>query len=270
MSFVEVFAIEQIHSVLRPTISQQLDRAIDSQDWELASQSLSAFIDTWPIGGSIQQAWLRWNADCDPVALTILSRANEIISLVGGSSLRIPKPRSLPSYLEIEGNTLIEQRSNICAKALNGDIHGVSFLSPVPLLPAAQLALGELRMEAKGQQALERFGLVGLLAPNAPLWKDCFGRAPAGRVGENLRMMCDLAILPSTPNRLAKGQIEATAWLLWHGPTHPIPTHRIVYELLRNISQGREVAIGEAGLSKEQGDEIIRELIALGALDVST
>jgi len=220
------------------------------------------------MGGSIQQAWLRWTSDCDPVALSILSRANEIISLVGGSPLEIPKSRPLPSYLEREGHALVDQRSDICAKALSGEIHGVVFLSPVPLLPAAQLALGELRMEAKGQQALERFGLVGLLAPNAPLWKDCFGRAPAGRPGENLRMMCDLAILPSTPTRLARGDIEATAWLLWHGPTHPIPTHRIVYELLRNISKGRDIAMEEAGLSKEQGDEIIRELIEIGALDV--
>jgi len=267
MSFVEFYSSEQLQSVLRPTLSQQLDQAIEDHNWLLASKILAAFIDTWAIGGSIQYAWQHWTSDCDPTALAVLSRANDIIRIIGGSPLRIPVPRALPPYLELEGHEIIDRRAEICAKALTGEIWGVLLHSPVPLLPQAQLALGELRMEAKAQQALERLGLVGLLAPSAPLWQDCFGRAPSGRQGERLRLMCDLAILPSTPGRLAKGELKPTAWLLWNGPAHALPVHRIAYDILHNIDKGTEHAINTAGLSMEQGEEVISELLAIGALD---
>ena len=267
MSFVDFFSQDQLQHFLRPALSQNLDSSISGQDWNKASQMLRAFIDSWAIGGSVQQAWERWNHGCDPMALTVLSRANEIITLVGGEKLIIPAPKDLPLYLEIEGHALAEKREELCAKALRKEIAAVHFLSPVPLLPQSQLALGELRMEAYGQEALERFGPVGLLAPDAPLWSQCFGRAPAGRKGEKLRLMCDMAILPSTPNRLAKGQLQETAWLLWNGPAQALPIHRMAYELLANITKGTQEACSAAGLPLAQGLEVIDELISIGALD---
>lgn len=267
MSFVEFFSQEQLQHFIRPALSQKLSSSIQKQEWTKSANYLRSFIDTWSIGGSIQQAWERWNHGCDPMALTVLSRANEIISLVGGERLVIPAPKELPSYLELEGHALVEQRSDICSKALRKEISAVHFLSPVPLLPEYQLALGELRMEAIGQQALERFGPVGLLAPDAPLWNQCFGRAPSGRQGDRLRLMCDLALLPSTPNRLEKGQLQETAWLLWNGPAQPLPVHRMAYELLSNIGKGTQEACAAAGLPFAQGKEVIDELVSIGALD---
>ena len=267
MSFVDFFSQDQLQHFLRPSLSQSLDSSISNQEWNKAAQLLRGFIDSWAIGGSIQQAWERWNHACDPMALTVLSRANEIISLVGGEMLIIPAPKELPPYLEIEGHVLAEKREEICAKALIKEISAVHFLSPVPLVPQSQFALGELRMEAYGQEALERFGPVGLLAPDAPLWNNCFGRAPAGRKGESLRLMCDMALLPSTPNRLAKGQLQETAWLLWNGPAQALPIHRMAYELLANITKGVEEACVAAGLPLAQGTEVIEELISIGALD---
>lgn len=267
MSFVDFFSQDQLQQFLRPALSQNLDNSIAAQEWHQASKLLSAFIDSWAIGGSIHQAWERWNHGCDPMALTVLSRANEIITLVGGQKLIIPAPKELPKYLEIEGHALAEMREEICGKALKKEIAAVHFLSPVPLLAPSQLALGELRMEAYGQEALERFGPVGLLAPDAPLWSQCFGRAPAGRKGEKLRLMCDMALLPSTPNRLAKGQLQETAWLLWNGPAQALPVHRMAYTLLANITDGVEEACAAAGLPLAQGSEVIDELISIGALD---
>ena len=267
MSFVDFFSQDQLQHFLRPALSQNLDASITSQEWGKASQMLRGFVDSWAIGGSIQQAWERWNLGCDPMALTVLSRANEIIALVGGERLIIPAPKDLPPYLEIEGHALADKREEICAKALRKEIAAVHFLSPVPLMPQSQLALGELRMEAYGQEALERFGPVGLLAPDAPLWSQCFGRAPAGRSGERLRLMCDMALLPSTPNRLAKGQLQETAWLLWNGPAQALPVHRMAYELLANITKGVHEACACAGLPLAQGTEVIEELISIGALD---
>ena len=267
MSFVDFFSQEQLQNFLRPALSQGIDEAIEKQEWRKASRFLSAFIDSWALGGSMKQAWERWNHNCDPIALTVLTRANEIITLIGGTSISIPAPKNIPTYIELTGEELVEKREELCAQALRNEIAGVHFTSPVPFLPAAQLALGELRMEAKGQASLERFGPIGLLAPEAPSWEQCFGSAPAGRMGEELRLMCDLALLPSTPNRLANGQLQVTAWLLWNGPARALPVHRVAYELLRHISSGIPEACVAAGLQEEQGREIIGELIAIGALD---
>lgn len=267
MSFVDFFSQEQLQHFVRPALSQALSVSIANQEWTNGADLLRSFIDSWAIGGSIQQAWERWNHGCDPMALTVLFRANEIISLVGGEKLVIPAPKELPAYLEIEGHELSDRREEICAQALRREISAVHFLSPVPLLPQSQLALGELRMEAMGQKALERFGPVGLLAPDAPVWSQCFGRAPAGRKGERLRLMCDLALLPSTPNRLLKGQLQETAWLLWNGPAQALPVHKIAYDLLSNINKGVDEACAAAGLPLAQGKEVIDELISIGALD---
>ena len=266
MSFTEFFGAEQLQNFLRPTLSQLLDDAIQEKQWDRASGLLSAFIDTWPIGGSIGQAWHRWNQECDSLALTMLSRGNEIISLAGGSPLDIPLVRDLPPYISLAGEDLVTRRAEICAKALKKEIWGIVCTTPVPLDPQSQLAMGEVRMEARAQEALERFGRAGLLAPDAPVWSDCLGRAPRGRMGESLRLMCDLALLPSTPKRLARGELQVTAWMLWNGPAQPLPIHKTVYVLLKNISKGMEEAYCAAGVSAEQGEVMLEELIAMGAL----
>ena len=61
MSFVDFFSQDQLQQFLRPALSQNLDDSIAAQEWHKASQLLSAFIDSWAIGGSIHQAWERWN-----------------------------------------------------------------------------------------------------------------------------------------------------------------------------------------------------------------
>ena len=266
MSFIDFFGTEQLQNFLRPTLSQLLDDAIQQKEWGQASALLAAFIDTWPIGGSIGQAWHRWNQECDPLALTMLSRGNEIITLVGGTPLDIPIMREVPAHISLPGEELVARRGEICAKALKKEIWGVICTTPVPLDPESQLAMGEIRMEARAQEALERFGLVGLLAPGAPVWSECLGRAPRGHMGESLRLMCDLALLPSTPNRLAKGELQVTAWMLWNGPAQPLPIHKAVYVLLKNISKGPTEAYAAAGISVEQGSEMLKELISMGAV----
>lgn len=266
MSFVDFFGGEQLQNFLRPTLSQQLDDAIQEKKWSRASALLAAFIDTWPIGGSIVQAWHRWNHECDPLALTMLARGNEIISLVGGTPLKIPVVRDLPPYISLLGEEVVERRAELCAKALKKEIWGIVCTTPLPLDVPSQLAMGEIRMEAHAQDALERFGLVGLLAPNAPQWSQCLGKAPQGRMGENLHLMCDLALLPSTPKRIEKGELQVTAWMLWNGPAQPVPVHKAVYVMLKNISKGPQEAFAAAGVSQEQGSVMLNELIAMGAL----
>ena len=135
------------------------------------------------------------------------------------------------------------------------------------MTPEAQFALGELRMEAKAQMASEKFGLPGFLAPDAPRWEQAFGPAPSGRMGDKLRKMCDLAILPGIPSRIAGGDVSPVAWLLWNGPARPLPVANVAAELMRNVHLGCSRASAEVGISPQKGKEIIEELVLLGALD---
>ena len=122
-------------------------------------------------------------------------------------------------------------------------------------------------MEAKAQVAAERFGKAGLVAPNAPSWEHAFGSAPPGRMGDKLRKMCDIAVLPGTPYRLGKGDTSPIAWLLWNGPAKPLPVADVAIDLMRRVHLGVEKAIADVGLPSQRSREIIGELISIGALD---
>ena len=268
MSFVSFFSEEHLQKFLRPALDQTLAEAIEKQNWDLASVVLGGLIDTWPLRWSIPYAWKEWQQDCDPISLAILSRANEIIDLLGVNRLEIPIPEELPAHLQMKGEELAMRRHEVCGLALKGEIVGVQFSTPLPTDPMTQLAFGELCMEAKSQHAINQYGLPGLFAANAPQWADVLVRAPAGQMGEKLQVSCDNVVMfPSTPARLRKGVLQDTAWLLWNGPVQPLPIHTVGVVLLQNISKGKEAACAAAGLSAEQGNEILTALVAIGALD---
>ena len=263
---VDFFDKMQLDLFIHPVLQQKLVAGIEQNDFELASQIMSAYIDSWPVAGSIVMAWKHWNENCDPLALSLLTRANEIIELLGAPKEEIPLPKELPSYIEMEGADLLARRREICRQAALGEIVAVHFSSPVPNDAASQLALGELRMEAAGQRAVEQYGLPGLLAPATPSWANALGRAPKGHKGDSLQMVCDLLILPGTPSRIRKGDTSPVGWLLWKGPAKPLPIMPEAIALMRNISSGISQACQIAKLEEDRGRQIIDELIEIGAL----
>jgi hypothetical protein len=262
----DFFEPMQLDMFIRPALQKKLGEALDAERWEESSLLLAAFIDTWPVGGSIRTALAKWKEENDGLALCILSRANEIIQLVGAPAEEIPIEAELPSFVALGGTELADRRAELCRQAALGELKAAVFSSPVPVDPASQLALGELRMEAESQHAVEAYGLAGLLAPDAPQWESALGPAPSGRPGENLRAMCDIAILPGTPARLRQGRADPVGWLLWRGPARPLPVADSAVELIRNIGKGIQGAVDAAGLEAEQGRAIVRELVSLGAL----
>ena len=262
----DFFEPMQLDMFIRPALQKQLGEALDAERWEDASRFLAAFIDTWPVGGSIRTALARWESERDGLALCILSRANEIVQLIGAPAEELPLGGDLPPYLAISGSDLAGRRAELCQKAAAGELHAVLFSSPVPGDPASQLALGELRMEAASQRAVEAYGLPGLLAPDAPLWREALGSAPAGRSGSPLRAMCDIAILPGTPARLRQGNAAPVGWLLWNGPARPLPVADSAIALIRNIGKGVPEAIAAAELEPEQGRAVLNELVQIGAI----
>lgn len=263
---LDFFAKMQLDLFIRPVLQQHLETNIKQQNWTAAATYLQAFVDSWPIAASIAPAYQHWTEHCDPMALAILHRANEIIVLLDTPAKDIPLPRPLPPYIELAGAELAARRQEVCSKASKNEITAVVFSSPVPDDPASQLALGELRMEALAQKAVERYGVAALLAPNAPPWERALGRAPAGQMGPKLRPLCDIAILPGTPHRLRQGQLQPTGWLLWNGPARPLPIADVGLTLIRTINQGMEAACQAAKIDQPRGTEILQELIQLGAI----
>lgn len=263
---VEFFAPARLHGDLRPSLQHQLDVAIDAGRWTQAGDVLAALIDTWPIAGTVETAWGRWTEAQEPLALAILERARQIMRVTGVQAPALPLPAALPPHLSLAGDTLVAERARLCGLAADGQLAGVLFESPVPATPAAMLALGELRMEAPAQHAVDRYGLPGLLAPDAPAWPDAFGAAPPGRPGPTLELRCDYAVLPGTPERLRRGDPSPVGWLLWNGPAAPVPVAAPVIGLLSTLSEGLEAASRAAGLTPEKGREAILEFIELGAL----
>ena len=263
---VSSFHPEQIEAFIRPGLSHLLQESLENSDFDRASIVLQAFVDTWPLGSIISVAEQQWKAECDPLGLAVLSRAREVLSLLSPSIPELELPKDLPPHRVIKGEELAQNRAELCALAAKGALLGVVFETPVPLEPASQLALGELCMEAPAQNAILRYGAAGLLAPEAPLFEETLGRAPAGRVGPQLKRMCDIAQLPGTPARLKSGDARPVGWLLWNGPAKPLPVTDSVFQLIRSIDKGFETAAEDAGLSIEDAQNIIRELVQPGVL----
>ena len=49
------------------------------------------------------------------------------------------------------------------------------------------------------------------------------GAAPRGRPGPHPRALAEAIRLPGTPQGIAGGTVEATAWLVWDAPHRPLP-----------------------------------------------
>ena len=82
-TFVAFFSSEFIDGHLRPVLQQRLVDSLEMEDFDGASVYLSAFIDTWPVGGSSHKVPELWKKYRDEMALAILYRGKEIASLLG-------------------------------------------------------------------------------------------------------------------------------------------------------------------------------------------
>ena len=267
MSLESFFSLEQVREVLEPHLRQRLIESLNSEHYDEAADWLEAYTDLWPVGGTINRYGVvrRWAEERDGLALAILHRATEIAHMCG-THLSVEVPDTLPPHLLLDGEALASRRDEICHKVVQGELVAVHFVTPVPSDSASQLALGELRMEADKQLAVEHFGVAGLVVDEVVFWERALGRAPSGKTGERYRQCCDLAILPGTPKMLRKGESAPVSWLLWEGPAKPLPVAEVAATMVRNIAAGLDVACNAANLTLAQGRQIVNELVALGAL----
>jgi hypothetical protein len=264
-SFEEFYSVQYVETHLRPVLQQRLMDSLECEDWQGASLYLSAFVDSWPVAGSMTRALKLWQDSLEPMALAILHRGKQIANTMG-EDLDITLPQEVPPHLFLEGTKLTSQRAQLCQQAVRDELVAVFFVTDVPDDVESQLALGELRMEARCQRSAELYGIPGLLCEDALPWEQSLGRAPKGRLGLQYQKMCDLAILPGTPNRLKQQNPSPVGWLLWNGPAKPLPIAEVAVQIIRNISSGIEVASQAASIDPIQCQQIVEELVSIGAL----
>ena len=189
--------------------------------------------------------------------------AEALAAALGVELDRAPDPR----VLEVPGREVARRRAGIGRALARGEALAVFFSGPIPDGPEARLAVGEARMEARRQEAFDRYGLPGLLVEEAPTWREVLGPAPAGREGPVLAATCETALLPGTPARLARGDLDTVGWLLFAGPHPAVAVHPAAVHLLRALDGTAELdaVAGRLGAPPAEVREVARQLVALGA-----
>jgi hypothetical protein len=173
----------------------------------------------------------------------------------------------LPPHAVVPGSALAARRVELGCWLARDELRAVRITGPVPNEPEAALALGEIRLEGSGQSALERWGLAGLRAGTVPAWQSALGPRPVAPVVGVLAARCQVAILPGTPDRLARGESGSVGWLLWEAPTAPVPVSRPAVAVLQAFDGEKnldEVA-ASLGAPLEVVREVAAELCHLGA-----
>ena len=178
------------------------------------------------------------------------------------------QPLALPPTVAVAGEQLAPRRVELARAIARGELAAVLITSPVPLDPASQLALGELRMESDCQVAFEQVGLAGLVAGGVDPWDAGLVPVPTGRLGRHLQATCQTFLLPGTPQRLRGGQTDTVGWLVWDAAHRPVAVHPVAVETLRAMD-GRRDAAGVAahlGLDADALFPVVEELVRVGAV----
>ena len=173
----------------------------------------------------------------------------------------------LPPHAVVPGAALAARRAELGCWLARDELRAVRVTGVVPDDPAAALALGEIRLEGSAQAALERWGLSGLRAGTVPSWRVALGPRPVAPVVGVLEARCLVAILPGTPDRLARGETESVGWLLWEAPTAPVPVTRPAIAVLQALDgqKNLEEVAQALGAPLELVREVAAELCHLGA-----
>ncbi|MFT5684694.1 MAG: hypothetical protein ACI8RZ_005638 [Myxococcota bacterium] len=256
---------------MRAALGKQMIAVLESEGPAAAADWLQAWLDTWPLAALSATARDRWQDHHDGVALAVLTRRSEILTMLGESPMPLMLPEDLPPHRVLTGAQLVADRAAVCRVLIRGEIQAAVITDPLPELPAYQLAVGELRLEGGPAQAsVLRYGRAGLLAPGAPAFTELLSPPPPGQPGPRLRQLADAMVLPGTVRTLRAGRVVPTGWLLWEGPVTPIPVKPVAVELLRALSAGLQEASAALSLTTEQASEILDELVAVGALTASS
>jgi len=328
---------------VRKVLQGRLAHAVEEASWPQAAELLVAWLDTWPVGATVEPAVSEWMSAPSAASLAVLARASELVGLalawptqpgtpwpvppagwireqVGEGSVRLlrrgedegggdgageddgeddggeddggeddgsetiraalagaPEGRlleegrapslGLPPVLTLTGEALVARRSELARALVQGELGALRLRSPLPPGAAAQLALGELRMEGPHQRAFERYGRVGLRVDGLVEWQEILTEAPGGEDGPVLQATAEGVLTPGTPGRLARGEPETIGWLVWDAAFLPVPVLPVAVQVLRALDgeRGLDQVAAEVGVVASVVAPVLDQLVALGA-----
>lgn len=188
----------------------------------------------------------------------------DALGLAQPSELRAP---ALPPVEHVAGHVLVADRARLAAAVVRGALGAVALSSPLPPGSAAQLALGELRMEGRHQRAYERYGVAGLRVSGLVEWSETLSAAVSGEAGPVLQATADALLAPGTSASIARGELETVGWLVWEAPIRPVAVRPVAVHVLRALDGVRDTAAvaAEVGGPADQVQQVLDELVEVGA-----
>ncbi|MCB9741873.1 MAG: hypothetical protein H6741_23605 [Alphaproteobacteria bacterium] len=188
-----------------------------------------------------------------------------------GYSLRLAAQLGLePSHfavldapvIPLDAERLLADAPALIGDLLRGVVCALDWRGDPPEGAEAQLAWGELRMEASHQALFERYGPPGVTLARAGRWQDRLLEPEPGTPGEHLKPVVTWAILPGTPATLAQGSVQPVCTLFFPGPRRPVPVVPVVAALLASLEGGGP----PPPLRPEQRATVLGKLLELGAV----
>jgi|GEM_PF-1849715 len=181
-------------------------------------------------------------------------------------------PLELPPHTIVPPAELVSRRAKLAASLADGSKAAIVLTSEPWDTPATALARGELRMEGAAQVAVDRYGLAGLLAPDAPQWSEVRTAAPTSSAHDLdltavLDATCDGAMVPGPPGRLRRGDVDTVGVLLWVGPHPPVWVAPVAVHVLRGLNGQRTLGqlVEAMGAPPDALLDVARDLLSVGA-----
>ena len=216
----------------------------------------------WPMP---DEEWI--TAQIPPGVRSICRRSDtdgsDLLEGITGHAV-VERPWALPAVDVVSAEMLVPNRGEIVGRLVRAEVACIELVGELPPGPDARLAMGEVRMEALAQAAYERFGVAGLIAPRAPMWRQLLRPAPAGTEGDVLHQACDTAVIPGPPSALIQGTASPVGWLLWRGPHGAVAVQPEAVAVLgqldgeRTIQQIADSMDAPAGVVKQMADQLVK------------
>ncbi|TNE88954.1 MAG: hypothetical protein EP330_13160 [Deltaproteobacteria bacterium] len=232
----------------RESLGQLLPVVIHHGDFEAASRVCQAWLETWPAAALVDEAREAWTEGAADTARPVLERVTELHGLSRGWDLLdsgmalMPDLSWLADQIGANGDAVLVSRgeddgSELLAELLDTTVGEVDFsLDPLP------------------ESALR--------------WSDRLWPAKPQERGEYMVRCCEVAALPGSPERLARGDASEVGWLLWDGPHPPRPVHAAAVALMEALAtpHTRDELASEIGWRPGDVDAALDSLAAVGAI----
>lgn len=231
---------------IRESFGQLLPVVLHHQDFEAASRVCQAWLETWPAGALVDEARESWTVAPTSAARAVLERVTELHGLARGWQVLSSGMALMPDAGWLAGE--LRESGVVVSRGEDDGSEQVAALLGT--------TVGEVE-----------FG-VDALPDASPAWADRLHPAPPGALGERMQRRCEVASLPGSPERLARGDSSEVGWLLWEGAHPPRAVHPRVLTLLHALDEPRSVEelMRSTGWAETEVRTALESLAGVGAV----